>query len=121
MRESREFFIDGQWVKPNKPKDFPVLNPATEEQIATISLGAQSDVDDAVAAARRAFPSFSETSRAERLELLGRILSVYRQHYDEMAETISREMGAPLGLSKSAQAAAPLAHLATIVEVLKGY
>jgi aldehyde dehydrogenase (NAD+) len=121
MRESREFYIDGQWVKPKKPKELPVLNPATEEPIANISLGSQSDVDDAVAAARRAFPSFSETTREDRLALLGRIMSVYRQHYDEMAETISREMGAPIGLSKTAQAAAPMAHLATIMEVLKTY
>jgi aldehyde dehydrogenase (NAD+) len=121
MRESREFYIDGQWVKPKKPKELPVLNPATEEPIANISLGSQSDVDDAVAAARRAFPSFSETTREDRLALLGRIRSVYQQHYDEMAETISREMGAPIGLSKTAQAAAPMAHLATITEVLKTY
>jgi aldehyde dehydrogenase (NAD+) len=121
MRESREFYIDGQWVKPRKPKELPVLNPATEEPIATISLGSQSDVDDAVAAARRAFPAFSETTREDRLELLGRIMSAYQQHYEEMAETISREMGAPLGLSKTAQAAAPLAHLGTVMEVLRNY
>src|SRR5215471_9730248 len=121
MRDSREFYIDGQWVKPKKPKELPVLNPATEEPIANISLGSLSDVDDAVAAARRAFPSFSETTREDRLALLGRIRSVYQQHYDEMAETISREMGAPIGLSKTAQAAAPMAHLATITDVLKTY
>src|SRR5262245_30465176 len=121
MRESGDFYIDGQWVKPRHPKELAVLNPATEEPIATISLGSQADVDDAVAAARRAFPSYSETSREERLDLLARIKDAYQKHYDEMAETISREMGAPLGLSKAAQAAAPMGHLATIVGVLKGY
>ena len=121
MPDSREFYIDGQWVKPRKAHDMPVLNPATEDPIATISLGAKSDVDDAVAAARRAFPSFSATTREERLALLAAIMGAYQQHYEEMAETISREMGAPMGLSKSAQAAAPIAHLATIMEVLKDY
>ena len=121
MPESREFYIDGQWVKPRTPHDFPVLNPATEETIDTISLGSAADVDDAVAAARRAFPAFSQTTRAERLELLMRIKGAYQQHYEEMAETISREMGAPLQLSKAAQAAAPMAHLGTIIEVLKSY
>ena len=121
MPESREFYIDGQWVKPRTPHDFPVLNPATEETIDTISLGSAADVDDAVAAARRAFPAFSQTTRAERLELLMRIKGAYQQHYEEMAETISREMGAPLQLSKAAQAAAPRAHLGTIIEVLKNY
>jgi aldehyde dehydrogenase (NAD+) len=121
MPDSREFYIDGQWVKPRKPRDFPVQNPATEEPIATISLGSAADVDDAVAAARRAFPAYSQTTREERLDLLMRIMGAYQQHYDEMAETISREMGAPFQLSKAAQAAAPMAHLATIIEVLKGY
>jgi aldehyde dehydrogenase (NAD+) len=121
MPDSREFYIDGQWVKPRKPHDFPVQNPATEEPIATISLGSAADVDDAVAAARRAFPAYSQTTREERLDLLMRIMGAYEQHYDEMAETISREMGAPFQLSKAAQAAAPMAHLATIIEVLKNY
>ena len=121
MPDSREFYIDGKWVKPRTAHDMPVLTPATEDPIATISLGAKSDVDDAVAAARRAFPSFSATTREERLALLAAIMGAYQQHYEEMAETISREMGAPMGLSKSAQAAAPIAHLATIMEVLKDY
>ena len=121
MRECRDFYIDGRWVAPRRPKHFPVVNPATEEPIGTISLGSASDVDDAVAAARRAFPSYAKTTREERLALLGRIMEVYQKHYDEMAETISREMGAPLWLSKAAQAAAPLAHLGTIIEVLKEY
>ncbi len=121
MPDTRQFYIDGQWVAPRKPSDFPVINPATEEAFATISLGSAADVDDAVAAARRAFPGFSQTTREERLDLLTRILGIYQQHYEEMAETISREMGAPLQLSKTAQAAAPMAHLATILEVLRTY
>jgi len=121
MPDSREFYIDGKWVKPRKAHDMPVLNPATEDPIATISLGAKADVDDAVAAARRAFTSFSTTTREERLALLAAIMGAYQQHYEEMAETISKEMGAPMGLSKSAQAAAPIAHLATMMEILKDY
>ena len=59
MRDSRDFYVDGRWVAPKRPKEFPVLSPATEEPIGTISLGARADVDDAVAAARRAFPSYA--------------------------------------------------------------
>jgi aldehyde dehydrogenase (NAD+) len=121
MKECRQFYINGAWVEPKSPQPFPVLSPATEEQIATISLGSAADVDAAVAAARAAFPGFSETSREERLSLLQKIVEVYQKHYDEMAETISQEMGAPLWLSKAAQAAAPLAHLATAIEILKTY
>ena len=71
MRECREFFIDGSWVAPKVANDFPVINPATEETVGVISLGSRADVDAAVRAARRAFPAFAETTREERLALLG--------------------------------------------------
>ena len=121
MDECREFYIDGRWVAPRSAQPYEVINPATEEPIAVISLGSRDDVDLAVRAARKAFGTFSETSREERLAILQRILGVYQKHYDEMATTISREMGAPLWLSKAAQAATPLAHLGAILEILKNY
>jgi aldehyde dehydrogenase (NAD+) len=121
MNECLDFYIDGAWVAPSQKNPLPVLNPATEEPIGNISLGTKKDVDAAVAAAKRAFPSFSETSREERLALLGKIAEVYQKHYEEMVETISREMGAPVWLSKAAQAATGLGHLMAAVEVLKNY
>ena len=121
MNECLDFYIDGAWVAPAQKNLLPVLNPANEEPIGNISLGTKKDVDAAVAAARRAFPSFSETSREERLALLAKIGEVYQKHYEEMVETISREMGAPVWLSKAAQAAAPLGHLAAAMQVLKEY
>ena len=102
MTECLDFYIDGAWVAPSQKNPLPVLNPANEEPIGNISLGTKKDVDAAVAAAKRAFPSFSETSREERLALLGKIAEVYQKHYEEMVETISREMGAPVWLSKAA-------------------
>lgn len=121
MTECLDFYIDGAWVAPSQKNPLPVLNPATEEPIGNISLGTRKDVDAAVAAARRAFPSFSETSREERLALLGKIAEVYQKHYEEMVETISREMGAPVWLSKAAQAATGLGHLMAAMDVLKNY
>src|SRR5262245_49862320 len=121
MKDCRQFYINGAWVAPKKANDFPVVSPANEEKIGTISLGAKADVDDAVAAARKAFAKFSETSREERLALLQAIMGAYQNHYDEMAETISKEMGAPLWLSKAAQAAAPLGHMGSILQVLSSY
>jgi aldehyde dehydrogenase (NAD+) len=121
MKQCREFYIDGSWSTPSGAKPLPVLNPATEEPIGTISLGSAGDVDAAVKAARRAFPAFSETSREERLALLAKIGEAYQKHYDEMVETISLEMGAPVWLSKVAQAAAPLGHLASAMQVLGSY
>ena len=121
MKDCRQFYINGAWVAPEKAHDLAVLNPATEEAIGTISLGTKKDVDAAVIAARKAFPSFAETTREQRLDLLESIGAAYQAHAEEMAETISLEMGAPLWLSKAAQAAAPLGHLAATVKVLKSY
>ena len=69
MKDCRQFYIDGKWVNPVHAHDFPVINPANEEPIATISLGSAADVDQAVAAAKRAFESYSETTPDERLDL----------------------------------------------------
>ncbi len=118
MKDCRQFLIDGKWVNPVTPHDFPVINPATEEPIATICLGSAADVDRAVTAAKRAFESYSETSVHQRIALLRRIIEAYQARAEEMAETISREMGCPLGLSRSAQVPAGLAHLTEMVNVL---
>jgi aldehyde dehydrogenase (NAD+) len=121
MKDCRKFYIDGKWVDPLKAHDSVVINPATEESIATISLGSAADVDRAVAAAKRAFDSYSETSLQERLELLRRIVEVYQSKMEEMAATISQEMGAPISLSRKAQAPAGLAHLLETVKVLENF
>ena len=118
MKDCRQFYIDGKWVSPSKAHDFRVINPATEEPIATISLGSPADVDKAVAAAKRAFESYSETALDTRLAFLQRIIEIYESRTAEMAETISQEMGSPLWLSRAAQAPAGLAHLSEIVKVL---
>jgi aldehyde dehydrogenase (NAD+) len=118
MKDCRKFYIDGKWVDPAEVHDFAVINPANEEPIATISLGSAADVDRAVAAAKKAFESYAKTSLDERLELLRRIIEVYRSRMEEMAGTISVEMGAPISLSRKAQAPAGLAHLLEIVKVL---
>lgn len=98
-----------------------VINPATEEAVATISLGSNSDVDRAVAAAKRAFESYSETTPGERLALLRRVLEVYQSKMDQMAETISQEMGAPISLSRKGASPAGHAHLAEVVKVLERF
>jgi aldehyde dehydrogenase (NAD+) len=121
MKDCRQFYIDGKWVRPTEAHDFEVINPASEDPIATISLGTAADVDKAVAAAKRAFVSYSETTLDARLALLGRIIEVYQSKIDEMAETISLEMGAPISLSRAAQAPVGLRHLTEIVKVLQHF
>ena len=119
MTDHRKFYIDGKWVSPLKCNDFAVVNPATEEPIASISLGCGADVDMAVSAARKAFAAWSETSREERLLVLRRIIEIYQAKSQEMASTISCEMGAPISLARKAQVPAGLAHLAEAARVLE--
>jgi aldehyde dehydrogenase (NAD+) len=121
MKDYRQFYIDGEWTNPTQNHDFDVINPATEDRVATISLGAVADVNNAVAAASRAFDSYSETSVEVRLALLRRIVEIYQSKMDEMAATISMEMGAPITLARKAQAPAGLAHFLEIVKVLEHY
>jgi aldehyde dehydrogenase (NAD+) len=121
MENKLDFYIDGKWVSPATPKTLDVINPASEEAYARISMGSKADVDKAVAAARRAFETYSRTSKEERLALMGKIVEVYQKHYGEMVETISKEMGAPLGLSKAAQAATGLAHFGEAMRLLKEF
>jgi len=121
MRDCRQFYIDGKWVSPTETHDWQVINPANEEPIAIISLGSAADVDKAVAAASRAFEAYSQTSVEERVALLQRVIEVYKSKSEEMAQTISLEMGCPLPLSRAAQAAAGLGHLFEIVKVLEHF
>src|SRR5271169_5170793 len=88
--DNRQFYIDGAWVDPVEPKEFKVINPATETVAGVISMGGAKDVDRAVAAARRAFDSYSRTAPAERLALMERILAAYKAHYDEIAQANRR-------------------------------
>jgi aldehyde dehydrogenase (NAD+) len=116
-----QFFIDGRWVDPTEARPFPVIDPSTEESIAQIALGSAKDVDLAVAAARRAFESFSQTSREERLALMKKIAASYQKRLGDLAKQISQEMGAPFWLSQAAQATSGLGHVMEMIKVLESY
>jgi aldehyde dehydrogenase (NAD+) len=119
--DNRKFYIDGAWVDPVAPKEFKVINPATEAVAGVISMGGAKDVDLAVAAARRAFDGYSRTTPVERLALLERVLAAYKAHYDEIALAISTEMGAPITLAKGAQTRIGVGHISAMIEVLKTF
>jgi aldehyde dehydrogenase (NAD+) len=121
MKNCPQFYIDGQWVQAHSKQTLEVINPATEAPIAVISLGDQTDVEHAVAAAKRAFASFSQTSRERRIALLERILEVYQSRYQEMADAITAEMGAPLKLAYNAQAGCGTGHLKSAIKALKTF
>jgi aldehyde dehydrogenase (NAD+) len=117
----RQFYIDGRWIDPSVPKEFEVINPATEDVNGVISLGNADDVDRAVEAAKRAFLTFSQTTCEQRRELLERVLAAYRAHYAEFVTAISDEMGAPVKLSRDSQAAIGVGHLTAMIDVLKKF
>jgi aldehyde dehydrogenase (NAD+) len=121
MREYTQFYINGEWVDPVKPNSFDVINPATEEVCAHISLGSEEDVNRAVAAAKAAFQTFSRTSVKERLELLESCVEVYQKYYNDIADAIREEMGAPKELAAGAQAYCGLGHLQEAAKVLKTF
>jgi aldehyde dehydrogenase (NAD+) len=108
-------------VDPVEPKELKVINPATEEVAGVISMGSSKDVDRAVMAARRAFDGYSRSSPAERLALMERILAAYKAHYNEIAQAISIEMGAPITLSKGSQTGIGVGHISAMIDVLKTF
>lgn len=118
---TRKFYIDGQWVDPIGGNSLDVINPSTEEVCATITLGGEADVEAAVSAARRAFVDWSVTDKAERLALMKRILTVYKSRSDEMGETISREMGAPIDMAEASQSGSGSYHIEAFIQALENF
>ncbi|WP_042265182.1 aldehyde dehydrogenase family protein [Paraburkholderia heleia] len=121
MSHAAQFYIDGRWVEPASPRWFDVVDPSTEAPFERLALGNAQDVDRAVAAARRAFPAWSATSVAERVAMLRRVLGIYERHYEEFAQAMRREMGAPIAFARSGQAARGPAHLNALIDVLERF
>jgi aldehyde dehydrogenase (NAD+) len=119
--QTGKFYIDGAWVAPVSERWLEVINPSTEEPVARIAMGSAADVDRAVKAAAKAFPAFSMTSRAERIELLQSILAQLEKRLDDIAAALTSEMGAPAHMSRSSQAQSGYDHIATMVTVLKDF
>ena len=121
MENAGNFYINGAWVAPQDGREFPVIDPSTEEAVAAISLGGKADTDAAVAAAKAAFPSWRLTSKAERLDLMQSILDVYMKRSDDMAQAISSEMGAPIDMARIQQSGTGSFHLGAFIEAFKDF
>ena len=121
MLDKRKFYINGNWVNPSKPNDFKVINPSNEEPFATISLGFKEDIDDAVKSAKKAFETWKETSREERVTLLEKLLIIYKKRFNEMVGAISTEMGAPMDWATDVQTATGQSHLEDFILRLKEF
>ena len=121
LANATKFYINGECVEPLSQDRLDVINPATEQAINQIAMGNVQDADRAVQAAAKAFESFSQTSKQERIELLERIIASYQKFMPAIAEAVSDEMGAPTGLANAAQAPSGLGHLMTTLAVLKDF
>ena len=111
-------YIGGQWVASQGGTRHEVISPSTEEACTEITIGTAADVDAAVAAARRAFASFSQTSVDERVALLGRIVEEYKKRIPELGRSMAMEMGAPVSFASTAQAMSGLAHFGLTARTL---
>ena len=121
MKNLRNFYINGRWVAPLKVNDLCVENPATEQPLATISMGSAADVNLAVAAAKSAFATYSQFSVDQRIVLLEQLLQAYLDRYHEMAVAISMEMGSPITFAIEEQADRGSGHIAATLDALKQY
>ncbi len=119
MQNLTKFYIGGRWVEPMSSATLPVMNPATEAQIGTVAMGNAADVDRAVAAAKAAFEGFSATSKQVRLDLLYRLKAVTERRFEDLAQAMRMEMGAPITMARAAQADAAIGHLQGFIDALE--
>jgi len=121
MRDALQFYIGGEWVAPAGSDRIAVINPATEQTIGSIAAGNAVDVDRAVEAARRTFPAWAATSRAQRLALLQAIAAEYEKRAGDLADAVSAEMGAPVALATGVQVPIGSWHLSVAASVLEAF
>ena len=121
MLDKRKFYINGKWVVPSKPNDFEVINPSNEEPFAIISLGYKDDSDVAVNAAKNTFNIWKEISKEERINLLEKLLKIYKKRFNEMTEAITTEMGSPIDYSSSTHTVSGQSHIEDFILRLKEF
>ncbi len=121
MENKKKFYIDGKWVIPKSKKEIKVINPATEEDCAVISLGNKEDVDFAVRAAKEAYTSWAFSSKEERIRLLEKLYENYKKRWADIAIAITTEMGAPKDFATKLQAGTGAAHLKSFIRYLKNF
>ena len=121
MNNDVRFYIDGRWQeRPDAPR-IAVVEPFSERVVGHVAAGSREDVDLAVAAARRAFVTFSQSSVDERLALLGRILGLLEARAELFAQALVTEMGAAIGFARASQVPFAIAHVRVQMEVLRDF
>ena len=119
MEKLQKFYINGEWVDPLSEATMTVLNPATEQQIGIVALGNAADVDRAVTAANATFEEFSQTNKEERLALLKKVKAITKARFEDLAQAMRMEMGAPITMAREAQADAAIGHLDGFITALE--
>jgi aldehyde dehydrogenase (NAD+) len=121
MIDKKNFYINGQWVNPKSKEEIRVVNPATEQDCAVIALANKDDVNDAVVAAKNAYDTWAFTSKEERIQLLEKLYESYKKRWNDIAEAITMEMGAPKDFSTKLQAGTGAAHIKSFIKYLKNF
>jgi aldehyde dehydrogenase (NAD+) len=121
MKDKLQFYINGAWVESDSSERIEVINPANEEIVGHVTAGTAADIDKAVQAANKAFKTYQDTSRDDRIEILNNIITEYENRYDDFVQTITEEMGAPIWLSEKAQASTGIKNLHETLDALKEY
>ena len=121
MKEKLQFYINGAWVESDSSERIEVINPANEELVGHVTAGTAADIDKAVQAANKAFKTYQDTSKEDRIEILNNIITEYENRYDDFVQTITEEMGAPIWLSEKAQASTGIKNLHETLDALKEY
>ena len=121
MENKKNFYIDGKWVTPKSKEEIKVINPATEENCAVISLGNKDDVNHAVSAAKKAYASWAFSSKEDRIKLLEKLYENYKKRWADIAKAITTEMGAPKDFATKLQAGTGAAHLKSFIRYLKNF
>ena len=121
MQSKDAFFIGGAWVPATGRAPIPVVDPATEQEVAAVPAGQPEDVDSAVAAARAAFEDWASRAPADRAALLSAAADALEARTDEVALLISTEMGTPLSFSKAVQVGNPVRVLRSYAKILETY
>jgi len=121
MLDKKNFYINGQWVKPNSSEEIKVIDPATEDNCAVITLGNKDDVDMAVNAAKDAYESWAFSSKEERIGLLEKLYENYKKRWSDIAEAITLEMGAPKDFASKLQAGTGASHIKSFIRYLKNF
>lgn len=121
MLDKRQFYVDGKWITPTSKPELEVIDPSSESAFATISIGDSSDVDLAVQAAKHSFESWSRTAPSQRLELVEKLLAIYSRRAPEMADAISREMGAPIDMALTSQTGVGAYHIRNFITAFRDF